>query len=45
LALPSTSTRIKSSAAAAAELQHPLKGAQGGQQKQGILGKLDIFRS
>ena len=31
--LPSTSTRIKSCAAAAADLQHPLKGVQGGEQK------------
>ena len=30
---PSTSTRIKSGAAAAADFQHPLKGAQGGEQE------------
>ena len=30
---PSTSTRITSSAAAAADFQHPLKGVQGGEQK------------
>ena len=35
--LPSTSTRIKSCAAAAADLQHPLKGVQGGVQKWGSL--------
>ena len=31
--LPSTSTSIKSCAAAAADLQHPLKGVQGGEKK------------
>ena len=31
--LPSTSTRIKSCAATAAVLQHPLTGVQGGEQK------------
>ena len=31
--LPSTSTRIKSGAAAAADLQHPLRGIQGGDQE------------
>ena len=34
---PSTSTRITSSAAAAADFQHPLKGVQGGEQKGGTL--------
>ena len=36
--LPSTSTRIKSYIAAAADLCHPLKGVQGGDQKYGTLG-------
>ena len=31
--LPSTSTGVKSRDAAAADLQHPMKGAQGGDQK------------
>ena len=31
--LPSTSTRIKSGATAAADPQHPLKGIQGGDQE------------
>ena len=31
--LPTTPTRIKSCAAAAADFQHPLKGVQGGEQK------------
>ena len=31
--LPPTSPRIKSRAAAAADLQHPVKGVQGGEQK------------
>ena len=31
--LPSTSTRIESDAAAAADFQNPLKGVQGGEQK------------
>ena len=31
--LPSTSTRIKSCAAAAADFQYPLKGVQGGELK------------
>ena len=35
--LPSTSTRIKSWAAAAADLQHPRKGAQDGDQEWGTL--------
>ena len=35
--LPSTSTRLASGAAAAADLQHPLEGAQGGEQEQGPL--------
>ena len=35
--LPSSSTGIKSSAAVAADLQHPLKGVQGGAQKWGTL--------
>ena len=35
--LPSTSTRIKSCATVAADLQHPLKGVQGGEQKWGTL--------
>ena len=34
---PSTSTRIKSCAATAADFQHPLKGGQGGEQKWGTL--------
>ena len=48
----STSTRIKSCAAAAADIQHRLNGVQGGGQKWGTLGKTgrtglqtDIFRS
>ena len=36
--LPSTSTRINSWAAAATDLQHPLEGAQGGDQERGTLG-------
>ena len=54
--LPSTSTRINSYAAAAANLQHSMKGIQGRDQKQGPLYSgenwqnkvfrwLDIFRS
>ena len=35
--LPSTSTRIKPCAAAAADFQHSLKGAQGGEQEWGRL--------
>ena len=35
--LPSTATRIKSGAAEAADLQHSLKGAQAGEQKEGTL--------
>ena len=35
--LPSTSTRIRSRAAVAADLQHPLKGVQGGDQEGGTL--------
>ena len=35
--LPSTSTRIKPCAAAAAGFQHPLEGVQGGEQKWGAL--------
>ena len=40
--LPSISTRIKSCAAAAADFQYPLKGAQGEEQKEALwaLGKL-----
>ena len=36
--LPSASTRIESRAAAAADLQHPLRGVQGGGQEGGTLG-------
>ena len=36
--LPSTSTRIKSRDAAAADFQHPLKAAQGGDQEGDPLG-------
>ena len=52
--LPSTSTRTKSCAVAATDLQHSLKGVQGGEQKWGRLcfektGRtglpIDIFRS
>ena len=32
--LPSNATRIKSCAAAAADFQHPLKGAQGGKRER-----------
>ena len=35
--LPSTSTRIKSCAAAAADFQHPLKGVRGGGEKGATL--------
>ena len=35
--LPSTSARSKLWAVAAADLQHPLKGVQGGEQKRGVL--------
>ena len=35
--LPSISVRIKSWATAAADLQHPLKGVQGGDQERGTL--------
>ena len=35
--LPSTSTGVKSRDAAAADLQHPMKGAQGGDQKWGTM--------
>ena len=41
--LPSTSTRIQSCAAVAADLQHPLKGVQGGEMRHSVLvgrGKL-----
>ena len=45
--LPSTSTRIKSRAPAAADLQHPLKEVQSGEQKRGTLclGKQGIGRT
>ena len=35
--LPSTSTRLSSCAAAAADFQLPMKGVQGGEQKRGTL--------
>ena len=45
--MPSTSTRIKLHATAAADLQYPLKGVQGGEQKWGTLysGKTGDFCS
>ena len=35
--LPSISTRIKSCTASAADVQHPLKEVEGGEQKRGTL--------
>ena len=43
--LPSTSTRIKSWAAAAAGFQHPLKGVQGGEQKWGTLASMKTLQN
>ena len=40
--LPSTSMRIKSCAAVAANFQHPLKGVQGGDQKWGTLCSMGV---